>query len=114
MAPTAELRQKHDALQGELSTRRSTTHYARAAVAILAGLLLSGTAGKMLHDAKTDFFYTFGTIIAVVAISLGAFAVFSYLAGRKAMRKELVRLAELRALRQELGLDDPGKMLPQR
>lgn len=114
MAATAEQRERLDRLQGELATRRSTTFFARGAITLLIGLIISGAGAKLLHDSIERF----GEVLAYGVLGLaGLFALYSFsqfLRGRAVLKTELSRLQELQQLRRELKLDDPSSLLPSR
>ena len=97
-------------LQAELSTRQSTLLFARAGVATMVGLIFGGASVKLFIDsAKVPYL---GFVATAVALGLFAFAAVSFARGRRALRQELARFEELKALRRALRLDDPSALLP--
>lgn len=114
MATTGELQEKLDRLQGELSSRRSTTFFARGAIALLIGLLIGSASTKLYLDSSSAYGWTAAKAFWGVAALLAVAAAVEFFRGRHALRGELVRLEELKALRRELRVDDPPSLLPSR
>ena len=97
-------------LQAELAVRRSTTHFARAGVALVASAIFTGAAAKLFWDSIR--FPVLGAISAVVAVGLIVFAWVQYRRGTVHHRRELELFASLQAVHRALHLDDPGALLP--
>lgn len=114
MATTAETRERLDRVQAELSSRRSTTYFARGAIAILAGMIVAGASAKLAYDAINQGGLVIAAGVATLAGLMALYAVTQYLQGKKALKGELIRLEELKALRRELQVDDPPALLPNR
>lgn len=111
---TQETRQKLDALQAELSVRRSTRHFARSGISLMAAMILSGATGKLFHDSKEVLGYSIASVGTLLVLGLVVFSVREYLVGRRTVRSERSRFEELKALRRQLQLDDPPSLLPSR
>jgi hypothetical protein len=97
-------------LQAQLAVRRSTTHFARAGVALVASAVFTGAAAKLFWDSIR--FPVLGAISALVALGLIVFASIQYRRGTVHHRKELELFASLQAVHRALHLDDPGALLP--
>ncbi len=98
-------------VQGELAARRSTLHFAHAAVSLVVGLLLAGATGKFFWDMPEEK-QLFGLPgVAAIAVLL-VYAAVRYRRGMQALDSELSRFETLKALRRELRLDDPSALLP--
>lgn len=108
--PTA-LRAEHDHLMARLSTRKSTEHFAHAAVSTFIGLILAGAAGKLFWDSQLKF-VQFVIAIAAVAGVLLLYALVRYLKGHSTLAVEHKEFERLSALRRSLGIDDPSSLLP--
>lgn len=108
--PTA-LRAEHDQLMARLSTRRSTEHFAHAAVSTFIGLILAGAAGKLFWDTQLKF-VEWVLVGAVVGVGLLLYALGRYLKGRWTLAAEHREFERLSALRRALGIDDPSSLLP--
>ncbi|WP_240358598.1 hypothetical protein [Myxococcus vastator] len=107
---TQELRARLDQLQASLSTRESTTRFARAGVATVIALLVGGASGKLFYDSLRTPLLAWAA--ALVAVSLLVYAFISYRTGRKVLVDELKQYESMLALRSELRLDDPSALLP--
>jgi len=97
-------------LQAELAVRRSTTHFARAGVALVASAVFTGAAAKLFWDSIR--FPVLGALSALVALGLIVFAWIQYRRGTVHSRRELELFASLQAVHRALHLDDPGALLP--
>jgi hypothetical protein len=97
-------------LQAELAVRRSTTHFARAGVALVASAVFTGAAAKLFWDSIR--FPVLGALSALVALGLIVFAWIQYRRGTAHHRRELELFASLQAVHRALHLDDPGALLP--
>ena len=104
-------REQLDSLQATLASRKSISHFARAAVAIVWSLISAGAAGKMLWDMRLELI-DFMTPAAVVAAVLLAYGVVHWLLGRRELAKELELFSSVKRLREQLRLDDPDALLP--
>ncbi len=105
-----ELRARLDQLQARLSTRESTTRFARAGVSTVVALLVGGAAGKLFYDSIRTPVLAWAA--ALLSLGLLVYAVISYRAGRKFLVDELKQYESMLALRSELRLDDPAALLP--
>jgi hypothetical protein len=105
-----ELRRQLDVLQGELSTRKSTLHFAHAGMSILCSLIIAGTAGKLVWDSSRHWWI--GTGVGVFAVIVWLYGWLQYRLGRRHLGLELEGFERLQTLRQTLKLDDPGALLP--
>jgi hypothetical protein len=97
-------------LQAKLAVRRSTTHFARAGVALVASAVFTGAAAKLFWDSIR--FPILGALSAVVASGLIVFAWVQYRRGMAHYRREMELFASLQAVHRVLHLDDPGALLP--
>ncbi|MFL5318664.1 MAG: hypothetical protein ACJ790_03340 [Myxococcaceae bacterium] len=109
-APETIQRQNLERLQTELATRDSTLHFAHAAVSCVIGLILVATSAKLVWDARTTYWLAFA-VFCVACVLIG-YGTLRYLSGRAAVKHEQKRFDELTALRAELHLDDPSRLLP--
>ena len=97
-------------LQEQLAVRQSTTHLARAGVALVASAVFTGAAAKLFWDSIR--FPVLGAVAAVLAAALIAFAWVQYRRGMVHYRREMELFASLQAVHRALRLDDPGALLP--
>lgn len=97
-------------LQAQLAIRRSTTHFARAGVALVGSAIFTGAAAKLFWDSIR--FPVLGALSAVVAAVLIVFAWRQYRRGMSHHRRELELFASLKAVHRALHLDDPASLLP--
>lgn len=97
-------------LEAQLAVRQSTTHFARAGVALVASAIFTGAAAKLFWDSIR--FPVVGALSAVVASSLIVFAWTQYRRGMSHHRRELELFASLQAVHRALHLDDPAALLP--
>ncbi|HUM11916.1 MAG TPA: hypothetical protein VLT82_13280 [Myxococcaceae bacterium] len=97
-------------LQAQLAVRQSTTHFARAGVALVACTIFTGAAAKLFWDSIR--FPVLGAGSVVVAIGLVVFAWIQYRRGQAHHRRELELFASLQAVHRALHLDDPAALLP--
>lgn len=97
-------------LQAQLAVRHSTTHFARAGVALVASAVFTGAAAKLFWDSIR--FPVLGAVAALVAAALIAFAWGQYRRGLAHHRREMELFASLQAVHRALHLDDPGALLP--
>jgi hypothetical protein len=113
MTPDATLdpRRQYDALAAALSSRKSTTHFAHAGVASVVTLILGGTAGRLFYKGDLDDQQLAAAVGAATLIGL-FYALVRVLIGMRRLKVELADFARLQALRSELGLDDPARLMP--
>lgn len=97
-------------LQAQLAVRRSTTHFARAAVSLVGSAIFTGAAAKLFWDSVR--FPVLGAVSAVVAAGLIVFAWRQYRRAMSHHRRELELFASLQAVHRALHLDDPAALLP--
>ena len=97
-------------LQAKLAVRRSTTHFARTGVALVASAICSGAAAKLFWDSVR--FPVLGAVAAVLACGLIVYSWVQYRRGMIHYRRELELFASLQAVHRALHLDDPGALLP--
>jgi SNF family Na+-dependent transporter len=100
-----------DSIQAKLASRKSISHFARAAVAIMWALICAGAFGKMLWDVKLELI-DFATPAAMVAAVLLSYGIVHWLLGRRELAKELELFTTVKRLREQLRLDDPEALLP--
>jgi hypothetical protein len=104
-------RQRYDALASNLSTRRSTLHFAHAGVAVVLAIIFAGTAGRIFWKAEAEML-PFGWVAGLAAALAVTYALVRLFIGRSQLRAELSDFAQLQSLRQQLGLDDPARLMP--
>lgn len=97
-------------LQAQLAVRQSTTHFARAGVALVACAIFTAAAAKLFWDSIR--FPVLGVVAAAIAVGLVAFAWVQYRRGMAHHRRELELFASLQAVHRALHLDDPAALLP--
>ncbi len=102
------LRQEHDALQTQLATRHSTTHFAHAAVSSVLTFVFGGAALKLKDDLPEDLFVVWMSAFALAALFAG-YCLTRFLLGRTRLRDEQGRFEKLKALRSQLGIDEPAR-----
>ena len=97
-------------LQAQLAVRQSTTHFARAGVALVACAIFTAAAAKLFWDSIR--FPVLGVVAAAIAVGLVVFASVQYRRGMAHHRRELELFASLQAVHRALHLDDPAALLP--
>jgi len=97
-------------LQAQLAVRQSTTHFARAAVSLVACAIFTAAGAKLFWDSIR--FPVLGVASVVAAIGLVVFAWVQYRRGLAHHRRELALFASLQAVHRALHLDDPAALLP--
>jgi len=97
-------------LQAQLAVRQSTTHYARAGVALVACSIFTAAAAKLFWDSIR--FPVLGAVAVLVAIGLVAYAWVQYRRGQVHYRREMELFDSLKAVHRALNLDDPAALLP--
>ena len=108
----AKLRLEYDDVSSKLLARKSTVHFAHAAIFGLIGLIASGTSAKLFWDFGVAD-YRLETTVSTVVASLGlVYALARFALGRRELKLELSLLERLRSLRVALHLDDPKALLP--
>ncbi|MEW5739043.1 MAG: hypothetical protein AB1938_08955 [Myxococcota bacterium] len=110
-ADPSSLRAEHDLLMSKLSTRRSTGHFAHAAITTFVGLIFAGAAGKLFWD-EPDLYLEWSIGAAVLGVGLIVYGLVQYVRGKSALGREEREFQRLSALRRALGIDDPAAMLP--
>src|SRR5262245_6803383 len=106
-----EDRSRLDTLQAELNARRSTFHFAHAAVSLLIAVLTGCTGAKYYWDYRLEELPTLSAVVGLSA-ALFVYGFVNWAMGRRALKRELTLFDELKGLRQNLGLDDPSALLP--
>jgi hypothetical protein len=107
----ANPRQRYDTLAANLSSRKSTTHFAHAGVAMVLTIIFTGTAGRIFWKDEADMI-PFGWVAAIAAAAVFLYAAIRLVIGRSQLRTELSDFAQLQSLREQLGLDDPARLMP--
>jgi hypothetical protein len=97
-------------LQAELASRRSIVHFAHTGVSTVWALIIAGAATKLFIDSLRTPWLAY--IAAAAAFGLLVYAAVHFRRGRVALKDELARFETLKALRQQLKLDDPSALLP--
>jgi hypothetical protein len=108
---TADRRQRYDALAAALSTRKSTLHFAHASVALVVTIILTGTAGRVFWKGAPEHL-PWGWASGALAAAIFVYAVVRLIVGRVRLKTELADFAQLQSLREQLGLDDPKRLMP--
>ena len=97
-------------LQSELADRRSIVHFARAAVAVTASLILACAAAKLFWDsAKVPYL---GFVATGLALAAAFYSLAQHRRAKRLHAQENERFQTLQALRRTLQLDDPSALLP--
>ena len=97
-------------LQSQLASRRSTAHFARTGVAVVASAVFSAAAAKLFWDSIR--FPVLGAASILVALGLVVFAWVQYRRGQALLRHELELFASLKDVHRTLQLDDLAALLP--
>jgi len=97
-------------LQAQLAVRQSTTHFARAGVALVASSVFAAAAAKLFWDSIR--FPVVGAVALLLASALVVYAWIQYRRGQAHHRRELELFASLQAAHRALHLDDPPALLP--
>jgi hypothetical protein len=97
-------------LQAQLAVRQSTTHFARAGVALVACVVFSAAAAKLFWDSIR--FPVLGALSVALAVGLVVFAWVQYRRGMAHHQREMELFASLQAVHRALHLDDPAALLP--
>ncbi len=105
--PVNDLRAEHDAMLASLSARKSTFHFAHAAVSIFVACIFAGAAWKLSIDLEYAWAPSLVLPAAVVALLALAYGSFRLIAGQRVLRTEVEAFERLKSLRQQLKLDDP-------
>jgi hypothetical protein len=107
----SELAGEHQRMQDELSTRRSTNFFARAAISLVASSIFAGAAVKLFWDSVRLSYLGLGS--TVVFAALAWYGVWQYRTGKKWAKEEQEKFVALQTLRRKLSLEDPSDLLPQ-
>lgn len=105
--PVNDLRAEHDAMLARLSARQSTFHFAHAAVSIFVACIFSGAAWKLSIDVEYAWAPSLVLPAAIVAAVALAYGLFRLVLGRSVLQTEVGQFERLKALRQQLKLDEP-------
>lgn len=106
-----ELRSQHDAMAERLASRSSILHFAHAAVSGFICLILLGASGKLWWDfSETN--PEWALAMGGLGLAAMAYSLTRYFLGSRQLKRELADLEKLKALRRELGVDDPAALLP--
>lgn len=108
---SADLKTELSSLQSRLEARRSTLHFAHAAVSCVVALILAGGVARIAWVWDEDHLVA-AIPMTVVSVTLLLYCAVRWVLGRKALKGELVDFAQLTRLRTELRLDDPAALLP--
>jgi ABC-type glycerol-3-phosphate transport system permease component len=107
----SDARARLPGLQAELASRRSTIHFARTGVSLVAALILTAASAKLFWDSVR--FPVLGLVATVLASALVAYAAVQYRRGQRHLQRELELFASLKAAHRALNLDNPSALLPQ-
>jgi ABC-type glycerol-3-phosphate transport system permease component len=107
----SDARARLPGLQAELASRRSTIHFARTGVSLVAALILTAASAKLFWDSVR--FPVLGLVATLLASALVAYALVQYRRGQRHLRRELELFASLKAAHRALNLDNPSALLPQ-
>ncbi|MCI0573089.1 MAG: hypothetical protein L0Y66_20280 [Myxococcaceae bacterium] len=102
--------EQHEKLQAELASRQSTVHFAHAGVSLVWAMLIAGAAIKLFVDSARVPYLAWAATLATVGLT--TYALVRFRRAREALRDELVRFEQLKALRRQLKVDDPSALLP--
>ena len=102
-----DLRAEHDAMLARLSARKSTFHFAHAAVSIFVASVFSGAAWKLSVDLEYAWAPSLVLPAAIVASVSLAYGLFRLIMGRSILQTEVVEFERLKGLRKQLKLDEP-------
>ena len=108
MSP-GETREELERLQAAIACRESVRFYRMGTLCLLAALI--GQGGAALQW-RMDGWATWHAGVFAAGAVLAVVAVLWIVRGNRASRREEQSLARVMALRQELGLDDPARLLP--
>ena len=97
-------------LQSRLASRRSTAHFARTAIALVASAVFSAAAAKLFWDSIR--FPVLGAVSILLAAVLVVYAWRQYRQARAFLETELQLYASLKDVHRALQLDDPAALLP--
>jgi hypothetical protein len=107
---TSDLATELQRIQEELSTRRSTTFFARGGISFVASLMFAGAAIKLFWDSVRVSYLSVASTFVFVALAWYGFL--QYRTGKKWAKEEQQKFVKLQSLRQRLGLEDPSALLP--
>lgn len=100
-----------ESLAAELSSRKSTVHFAHAGVSMVWSLIIAGAAAKLSWDSWHHWWV--GVSVGVVSLGVWLYSMRHYRLGKKVLAQELERFEVLKTLRRKLQVDDPSALLPQ-
>ncbi|MFO0599453.1 MAG: hypothetical protein U0228_29375 [Myxococcaceae bacterium] len=103
----AELRAEHDAVLAEVETRRSTLHFAHAAVSLFLSISFVGSGLRLEVKPEFDLPSSAAPIAIAVGVLVFSYSVVRGVLGARAYANERRRIARLLELRQAIGLDAP-------
>lgn len=101
------LRAEHDATLARLSVRRSTLHFAHAAVALFVSATLGLAAWKLSTDLELDWAPALSRPAALISGVALLYAAARLFLGRRHLVREVAEFARLQGLRRALKLDEP-------
>ena len=97
-------------LEASLASRKSTVHFARSGVSLVACIIFTAAAAKLFWDSIR--FPILGAVAVLIAVGLVVYAWAQYRRGRVHLHQELELFARLQAVHRVLHLDDPSALLP--
>lgn len=103
-----DLRAEHDAMLTRLSARKSTFHFAHAAVSIFVACVFGGAAWKLSIDLEYSWAPSLVLPAAVISGVALAYGVLRLILGRVVLQTEVVEFERLKGLRKQLKLDEPA------
>lgn len=104
-------RKRYDTLSAALATRESPVHFAHAGVALVVTVILAGTSARLLWKGGPEL-QAPAWLLGALAAALFCYAAVRVGLGFSRLKGELKDFAALKALRHELGLDDPARLMP--
>ncbi|MBL8937375.1 MAG: hypothetical protein JNM69_22635 [Archangium sp.] len=103
-----DLRAEHDAMLTRLSARKSTFHFAHAAVSIFVACVFGGAAWKLSLDLEYAWAPSLVLPATIVASLALAYGLFRLIVGRGVLQTEVAEFERLKGLRKQLKLDEPA------
>lgn len=104
-------RERYDALSAALASRKSTLHFAHAGVALVVTVILTGTSARLFWKGNPEH-HELAWAVGIFASVVFAYASARVGVGLARLKVELKDFAALKALRHQLGLDDPARLIP--
>lgn len=101
------MREQHDVLLSQLSSRASINHYTHAVVVTVLGSIAWGVGSELNKEGRVNLYLVYAVTLVAILYVL-ARLVFGLLAGRR----ERKQFAQLKSLREELELNNPEALLP--